>query len=54
MAHPSWDGWYSWALFAEFAENSWSVGPAIHLFFCAPDPQGVALGWENGGPFGAK
>ena len=35
----------------QFQANCWPVGPIRILYL--PVPQGVALGWENGRPFGA-
>jgi hypothetical protein len=38
--------------FPEFAAKDWSVGPTDHTDGIL-DPQGDALGWVNGCPFGA-
>ncbi len=37
----------------EFAENRWAVGPIVR-YYAIHEPQGIALGWGNGRPFGAN
>jgi hypothetical protein len=39
-------------MFPKFAASDWSVGPTEHVDGILR-PQGDALGWENGCPFGA-